>query len=106
MKWAGTFRIAVVLISVLTGMGYGQTAEDWLRQAYDSNDPATAILYFSKAIESDPAYKYAYTGRAIARQQVGDLSGALEDLDKAIEISPTFIAAYVYRAKAGKRVEI
>ena len=47
-----------------------------------------AILDFSKAIEWDSRFVLAYYGRSYAKLALGDLDGALLDLDRAIELGP------------------
>ena len=43
-----------------------------------------------------------YYGRGLARQEKGDLEGAIADFDKAIEILPKYAAAYGSRGRNPK----
>ncbi|EJT99908.1 TPR-like protein [Dacryopinax primogenitus] len=55
------------------------------------NQPALAIDYCTRALNSDPGYGKALYRRALCRQEVGGwaaLSGAKEDLKKLVEILP------------------
>ncbi len=46
-----------------------------------------AIADFDLAIAFDPSFAGAYYNRAIARHRVGNLVGALADLDRAIRLN-------------------
>ncbi|MGD8455680.1 MAG: tetratricopeptide repeat protein [Anaerolineales bacterium] len=48
----------------------------------------SAIEEFTRAIEIDPGYYYAYVNRALSYYWSGDLVNALADYDKAIELHP------------------
>jgi len=62
------------------------------------SDRATAFLHkkdklrsmadFNKAVELDPNYSFRYAARAFARQNFGDLDGAVEDYQKAVKLDP------------------
>lgn len=96
------FSYACILVLMLVVQVLAETPRELIYQAYDSGDPDKAIALCSQAIEQDPAFKYAYSARALARQEKGDLAGATADLTKAIEISPLFADAYVWRAEIKK----
>ncbi|XP_072283461.1 forkhead box protein R1 isoform X1 [Pyxicephalus adspersus] len=56
-------------------------------QSAESGDPNTAVERFSKAIELLPDRASAYNNRAQALRLQGDITGALEDLNRALELS-------------------
>jgi tetratricopeptide (TPR) repeat protein len=59
-------------------------------EKFKAGDWAGAEASYTTAIES-PSFSHladAYTGRGIARDQQGNLAGALEDHDRAIELKP------------------
>ena len=57
---------------------------DYTRQG--NNDSAREE--FTKAIEIDPKYYFAYYNRALAYYRIGDLESSLADYNKAIELQP------------------
>jgi tetratricopeptide (TPR) repeat protein len=56
-----------------------------------------AIQQFTKAIQLNPQYEYAYFVRAYAYIQIGDFSKALADYNQVITLNPNFTSAYVNR---------
>ena len=59
-----------------------------------------AIEAYSRAIELNPNYAYAYNNRGIAYGQKGEFDRAIADFDKAIEISSRYAEAYSNRGVA------
>lgn len=49
---------------------------------------ALAMEEFTRAIELDPGYYYAYYNRALVYYQTGELESCLADYNKAIELRP------------------
>ncbi len=87
---------------VVISSSLGQTAQEWCTRAYDALKVEDAMQCYAKAVEADPDYVYAYASRGRLKQQEGDLTGALADLDRAIEISPLYGAAYHWRGLVKK----
>lgn len=50
--------------------------------------------------ETGRVIKYAYVGRGVRREGLGDIKGAIRDFTKAIEVDPLYSGAYVARAQA------
>jgi tetratricopeptide (TPR) repeat protein len=48
-----------------------------------------AVEFFSGRIRSNPKDDYAYAGRGVAKQYLGDLEGATKDLTEAVGLSPS-----------------
>ena len=63
------------------------------------HDP-DALKYFTKAIEIDSFYVYAYVERGIYKIELLDFDGAIADLSKALELEPYSKFAYANRAIA------
>ena len=61
---------------------------------------AAAIDSFGRAIELNPRNGSVYANRALAREGIGDLDGAILDLSKAIELEPHSAGHYGNRANA------
>ena len=59
-----------------------------------------AISDFTKAIEIDPNYTFAYTNRGLAYASLKDPTKAISDFTKAIEIDPNFAEVYYCRGNA------
>jgi len=98
IKYASMLCLLLMLLQHVSA----ETPRELVYAAYDSSDPDKAIELCSQAIGQDPAFKYAYSARALAKQEKGDLAGAVADLTRAIEISPLFTDAYVWRAEIKK----
>jgi tetratricopeptide (TPR) repeat protein len=59
-----------------------------LEQGFSSQDLDERVRLFTEAIRLNPAYPDVFAVRALARQQIGDLQGALQDYSEAIRIDP------------------
>jgi tetratricopeptide (TPR) repeat protein len=53
-----------------------------------------AIAAYTKAIERDPAFTFAFINRSLAQQYLGRLDLALADMTRAVELEPGFALAY------------
>ena len=62
-----------------------------------------AIEDYTKAIEIDPNYHFAYFNRARVKRELGDYQGAIDDYTKAIEIYPNKAYLYNYRAESKRK---
>lgn len=104
----GRFKIRELLLTSLATVAFvhplqGQTATELLYMAYDTPDADEAIGFFTQAVVKDPNLVYAYAGRGLRKQELGDITGAIADFTKAIETNPLFRDAYVWRAEARKQ---
>ena len=70
------------------------TAQQYFERGVASSDPDEEIRFNTEAIRLKRDYAEAYNNRAVARKKLGDVQGAIEDLDIAISIKPDFIQAY------------
>ncbi len=79
-------------VFILTVAEYKVNAEDY----------GGAIADCSRAIELDPNNAYAWTLRAVAKQDNHDLDGAMADIDHALELDPKNNEATLLRAVAAE----
>jgi tetratricopeptide (TPR) repeat protein len=64
-----------------------------------------AIADFTKAIEFDPFFNFAYHNRGLAKSKLQDLRGAIEDFDMSIEIDPKDIKSYNNRGNSKSKLQ-
>lgn len=68
-----------------------------LEQGFSSHDLNERVRLFTEAIRLKPTYPEAFAVRALARQELGDLKGALEDYSEAIRIKPDGTELFDFR---------
>ena len=83
----------LLLVCLLTGClpSFDPKAEEHFYQGLEytkQGNNNSAIDEFSKAIEIDPTYHFAYYNRALAYYRIGNLNSSLTDYNKAIELQP------------------
>lgn len=66
-------------------------------KAISSSNFPQAIIYFTKAIETNPALAEAQMGRGIAYTNLGNYQKALLDFDQAVKFNPQLTDAYFKR---------
>lgn len=89
MKVLRVSLLILIVFSLMTGICYGQTAEDYYDQGivylskgmYDE-----AVAEFKKAIEINPSYATARNNLAVAYYCKEEFILAIEHCDKAIEL--------------------
>ena len=84
---------AILLACLLVGClpSFDAKAEEHFYQGIEytrQGDNSSAIDEFTKAIEIDPTYHFAYYNRALAYYRIGNLESSLVDYNKAIELQP------------------
>jgi len=67
---------------------------------FESGDFPGAIADFTKAIEVNPQYQFAYYNRGNAEMYIMNYTNAIADYNKAIELNPQDAAAYLNRGNA------
>ena len=63
------------------------------KDALDSGDALTASEHFTAAIDHDPSFAEAYSGRSIAYYQLGLTGPALDDLRQTLVLNPRHFGA-------------
>ena len=79
------------------------SATDWFEKGLalmESGKYQDAIEAYSKAIELNPEYAWAYCNRGIAYRNLEDYRQAIRDYDKAIELDPKDADIYCNRGNA------
>jgi tetratricopeptide (TPR) repeat protein len=77
----------------------------WANKAYDESDYNLKIEYYSKAIELDPQYAYAYINRGTVHSHLKEHQKAIADYNKAIELDTQKVLAYIYRGTVYSRLK-
>jgi tetratricopeptide (TPR) repeat protein len=82
-------------------LAHPQTAIEYvMRGTADTQlqDPQSALLDYTKAIELNPRLILAYNNRGNLKQQLGDWDGAIADFTKVLAVNPRSATAYNNRA--------
>ena len=87
------YLLAALLACSLAGCleSFDSKAEEHFYQGIEhirQGNKDSAIEDFTKAIEIDPGYYYAYYNRALVYYRSGNLVDCLADYNKAIELNP------------------
>ena len=97
-------NILFTLALLISFNSFGQTAKEYFDNGIEkitNEDYYGAIADFTKAIEIDPDYDYAYARRGdVNLYSKKDYYAAIADYTKAIEIDPNYDYAYASRANA------
>ena len=70
------------------------SAQGWFEWAYKAVEPEEKIRLYTKAIELDPNFAYAYNNRGWSYTSLKEYEKAIVDYSKAIEINPEYVLAY------------
>jgi tetratricopeptide (TPR) repeat protein len=76
------------------------TAQQWFERGFAAADVDERLRFYTEAIRLKPDYADAFNNRGNARQEKGDLGGALHDYTEAIRLKPDYAAAFNNRGKA------
>jgi len=76
------------------------SAQEWFEEAFKSIIPEEKVRLYTKAIELDPAFAFAYNNRGTSYHSLGQYENAIKDCDKAIELDPVFAFAYNNRGNS------
>ncbi|MDC3379463.1 tetratricopeptide repeat protein, partial [Planctomycetota bacterium] len=75
----------------------------WFAHGDKAADRAEAARSYSRAIDHNGRFAWAYGNRGLCRLSVGDLTGALADFDRAVEIDPRNSDSWLNRGVARMR---
>jgi tetratricopeptide (TPR) repeat protein len=70
------------------------SASDWYNKGVFSNNNNLKIGYYTKAIDLNPQFAYAYYNRGCAYSALGKHDVAIQNYTKVIELVPEFSVAY------------
>ncbi len=84
--------LAILLIYLFAGClpSFDPKAEEHFYQGIEyrrQRNNNAALEEFTRAIEIDPGYSFAYYNRALVYHQIGDLDSSLVNYNKAIELN-------------------
>jgi len=93
MKKLILFCFLIIFISSVDAQSASAINSKGFRQAKKGNY-ATAIKFFTKAVQIDQYFTDAWYNRALAYSKLKEYSRAIEDYTKAIDLRPHFKMAY------------
>lgn len=73
------------------------TAQQWFEKGFDATDLEEKTRLYSQAIRLKPDFVEAFNNRGFARQNKGDLEGALLDYNQALRLNPEYLLALYNR---------
>ena len=94
-------KILFSLALLISFVSFGQTAKEYFESGNDkaaAKDYNGAISDYTKSIELDPNYAYAYNNRGISKRNLKDDYGAISDFTKSIELDPNYASTYDNRS--------
>src|ERR1051325_2355989 len=92
-----TFGLSSQLFAAETRKATAASYVELGDQFASAGDFNRAIKTYGIALQFDPDYAPAYFRRGLARQDGGDLSGAVADFSRTLEIMPQCAEAYANR---------
>jgi|GEM_PF-4103569 len=87
---------AVLLLAGCTKTNH--TAEEWYQKGLIADNPDSAIVYYTRAIEEDTLHIKAYIARSSLFYTLGYYENAMRDYDRAKKLDPSIVIAYALRS--------
>ena len=84
------------------------TSQEWLEKGkmeFGLGNFESGLRAYSEAIQLNPDFTEAYKHRAIVKTTMGDLSGALSDLQKSLQLNPTLTVSVSDKVKVTDNVK-
>lgn len=94
-----TVLVLGVVIYAVFWFAFEMKLEKRAANLYGRAEYARAADLFGRVIEKDPENADAYVARGLARLQLGDVDGALADIDAAMAVRPDLAFGHCARAK-------
>ncbi len=94
---------SIIVLTLLMLLGFTSNAQKFeyffeKGQDYLKNGSyKTALLYFDTAIKLEPQFATSYLRRALVKDQLNDIKGAVNDLNNYVVLVPNDANAYYYR---------
>ena len=91
----------LLVLTFLTITFFGQSTHETFIKGVELDEMEEyekAILEFTKVIQEDSKNVLAYFRRSSSKHSIGNIKGAITDLDVAIKIDPHYLDAYHNRA--------
>ncbi|MFN0174233.1 MAG: tetratricopeptide repeat protein [Saprospiraceae bacterium] len=86
---------------VTTKQDNKELAKEWFEKGVaEKTDMNKKIEFYTKAIQLDLNYAFAYNNRGLAKSGIGKNTEAIADYDKAIQLDPNYARAYYNRGLA------
>jgi len=79
------------------------TAQQWFERGFNAVDLDEKLRFYSNAIRLKPDYAEVFNNRGNARDDKGDLNGAMADYNEAIRLKPDLAEAFNNRGLARHR---
>lgn len=92
----GTYRAILDIDSTNATASFNQ---GYIHLEYFANYDSAAF-WFTEAIQRLPYYHQAFFNRGLARESMGDLSGAISDYSEALRIKPDYTVAALAKERA------
>ena len=102
---AGNYKSAIIYLNKIIEIEPNDVRFYISRGTFKEHESCEdAIEDYTKAIEIDPNYHFAYFNRARVKYELGDYQGAIDDYSKIIEINPNHAFAYSNRARVKRKL--
>ena len=69
-------------------------AQEWFERAYKAEKPEEKIRLYTRAIELDSKFAFAYNNRGVIYANLKQYERAIEDYDQTIKLNPELVEAY------------
>jgi len=74
------------------------SAQEWFERAYKTREPEEKIRLYTRAIELDPKFIFAYNNRGASFSELKQDEKAIEDYNQAIKLNPEYGSAFYNKA--------